>query len=257
MRNFAPMTKNIGIFTLLLLTLFSCAQQTTDGGGVLNAQAFEEKLNSTADKQVVDVRTPEEFATGNIPGAQLMNIFDDDFKSQLGKLDKDKPVFVYCKGGGRSAEAAGIMKEMGFKTVYDLKGGMMSWTNAGKAVEVKSANNNNEKPAAAVKLPNHLYSKAELDSAANASIPVLVDFYATWCAPCKRMAPVLEKLMEEFKGKVAIVKVDADAAKELCKELKIDGLPVVRTYKKGKEVGNKSGFQSEEELRALIAELLK
>ena len=63
-----------------------------------------------------------------------MNYNDDDFASQVEKLDKTKPVFVYCKRGGRSASAAEILKEKGFTKVYNLDGGITAWIDEGQEV---------------------------------------------------------------------------------------------------------------------------
>ena len=83
---------------------------------------------------VLDVRTPEEWVEGTIPKAKKMNYHDDDFATQIGSLDKTKPVFVYCKRGGRSASAAEILKENGFTKVYNLDGGITAWTEEGNEV---------------------------------------------------------------------------------------------------------------------------
>jgi len=78
------------------------------------------------------VRTPDEWASGTIKGATKMNFFDKDFNAQLEKLDKTKPVYVYCKSGGRSGKATKQMKKMGFTAVYNLVGGIGAWDAAGK-----------------------------------------------------------------------------------------------------------------------------
>jgi rhodanese-related sulfurtransferase len=77
------------------------------------------------------VRTPEEYAAGHLENAVNINLYDDDFKSQLEAIDKSKAVAVYCKVGGRSAKAADIIKEIGFTEVYDLEGGILNWEEKG------------------------------------------------------------------------------------------------------------------------------
>ena len=76
-------------------------------------------------------------------------------------------------------------------------------------------------------------------------IPVLVDFYADWCPPCKRMLPVMEKLAETWKGKVKIVKINVDNNQQLTQRYKISGIPDVRFFNKGKEVNKFTGFRDE------------
>ena len=94
----------------------------------------EELAAKKGELVVIDVRTPEEFASGHIEGALNINIFDENFKNKLEELDKTKAVSVYCKVGGRSAKAATVMKEMGFTEVYDLEGGIRNWNRSGMVI---------------------------------------------------------------------------------------------------------------------------
>ena len=91
-----------------------------------------EKLINQEPRQILDVRTPEEWAEGTIKDAQKMNFFDTNFQEQLDQLDKKKPVFVYCKSGGRSGQAAKQLETKGF-IVYNLSGGITAWKAAGKS----------------------------------------------------------------------------------------------------------------------------
>lgn len=83
---------------------------------------------------VLDVRTPGEWEEGTIADATKINYYDSDFAQQIEKLNKDEPVLVYCKKGGRSAGAAEILKEKGFTKVFNLEGGITAWKEAGKEV---------------------------------------------------------------------------------------------------------------------------
>lgn len=80
---------------------------------------------------VLDVRTPGEVAEGTIPGAVVIDINDADFESRVNELDRTKPVYVYCKAGGRSAQATEIMMKNKFSKVYNLDGGIMAWMDEG------------------------------------------------------------------------------------------------------------------------------
>ena len=97
----------------------------------VNVNDFEESMHVEAG-QVLDVRTPEEWAGGTIKGAIKMNFYDADFAEQINKLDKNKPIYVYCKAGGRSAKAADQLNKAGFKNVFNLLGGITAWNSAGK-----------------------------------------------------------------------------------------------------------------------------
>lgn len=126
--------KKIWFALFLLGTLSACqAQQGGKGNGgtasvrVLSVSEFKSVI---ADKnvQLVDVRTPGEYAQGHIQGAANINVNAGDFGSLASKLDKNKPVAVYCRSGVRSQTAAGILKELGFKKIYDLQGGFNAWS---------------------------------------------------------------------------------------------------------------------------------
>ncbi|MDN5421921.1 MAG: thioredoxin family protein, partial [Chryseobacterium sp.] len=84
--------------------------------------------------------------------------------------------------------------------------------------------------------------------------PVLVDFYAEWCAPCKKMEPYLKKMAAEMPDKVKILRIDADANTELCKELNVSALPVLKLYKNDKLVWDNLGFATEQEVKNKIAQ---
>ncbi len=76
---------------------------------------------------ILDTRTAEEFALNHIKGAKNIDIKSPDFTDRVGKLDKNGIYLAYCRGGVRSARAMNLMKEWGFKTVYNLGGGLMNW----------------------------------------------------------------------------------------------------------------------------------
>ena len=120
------------LFLLLTFSGLSCGSPEVQGQSKLNPNAFEALLAKDQTIQLVDVRTPEEYAAGHIDGALLIDYYDTDFAAQIGKLDKSKPVAVYCAAGGRSGSAAEQLIKMGYKKVYDLAGGMRAWRSAGK-----------------------------------------------------------------------------------------------------------------------------
>lgn len=120
----------LSIATFLLMAV-SCINQKQEGVVVASVDAFEQKMNEP-EVQLIDVRTDGEYAEGHIANATNIDVLQSDFKDKVANLDKEKPVMVYCKMGGRSAKAAGILKEMGFKDVTDLEGGYTAWKTSGK-----------------------------------------------------------------------------------------------------------------------------
>ena len=107
------------ILYFLVGSLSICKAQTT----TLTPQEFIAKAKTTKNAQLLDVRTPQEWVAGKIASSNCINVNDATFKQQIEKLDKNKPVFVYCAIGGRSSKAAPILQQAGFKYIYNLTGG--------------------------------------------------------------------------------------------------------------------------------------
>lgn len=82
--------------------------------------------------------------------------------------------------------------------------------------------------------------------------PVVVDVWATWCIPCRQMTPALDRVRDEFAGRVDVRKLDADSNPELVRELGVMGVPTMIVYRQGREVARRVGAQSEDRLRALF-----
>lgn len=130
--------------SVLLMSLYACSGNSNANATTQEViQQKEVIVDVTANQfkdliakegTILDVRTPEEWAEGTVPNAEKINYNDDDFATQIERLDKTKPVFVYCKRGGRSASAAEILKEKGFTKVYNLDGGITAWMDEGNEV---------------------------------------------------------------------------------------------------------------------------
>lgn len=110
-------------------------QQTGSDGTEQQAPAIQnigqtEALPMLNDTNVItiDVRTPGEVLEGYIDGADLFIDVNGDFKSQIATLDKSKTYLVYCRSGGRSTTAAKMMEAEGFNSIYNLDGGISSWS---------------------------------------------------------------------------------------------------------------------------------
>lgn len=92
----------------------------------IEAKKFEKRI-ARSHTQLVDVRTPAEYAEGHIADAVNADVLSNNFDAQLTELNKEKPVYIYCKSGKRSAQAADKLRELGFKKVIELKGGITAW----------------------------------------------------------------------------------------------------------------------------------
>ena len=97
----------------------------TKGFDSVDAARFAEVIESEQ-VQIIDVRTPEEFSNGHIPGAVNIDIDGEGFEAKVAQLDKSRPVAVYCRGGRRSKEAAEHMVSCGLE-VTELSDGILSW----------------------------------------------------------------------------------------------------------------------------------
>lgn len=116
---------------LIALILGSSAYAQTPGTHDVQVAEFETLIKG-GKGIILDVRTPKEFEEGHIDGAININYFLPDFNDQVAKLDKSKPIYVYCHTGSRSTKAMKIMSESGFTTVYNLVGGHVAWKAAHK-----------------------------------------------------------------------------------------------------------------------------
>jgi rhodanese-related sulfurtransferase len=229
--------KNV-IFVLLLFAAVSCQSQPGNADTKKSPDQFEQGIQS-GNIQVLDVRKATEFKTGHIKNALQADWTNkDQFFDRIQYVDKDRPVYIYCIAGGRSAAAAEWMRSNGYKTVIELSGGLLAWKNAGKPVEGSS----NEKQM----------TLEEYQASIPAGNTVLVDFGAEWCPPCVKMEPVLAAIKKDASLKFDFIKIDAGIHSELMKSMNIESIPVFIVYKNGKETWRKQGLVSQEELSAQL-----
>lgn len=124
----------IAFSALMLLFTTGCLSQSGNGSKTVAPDEFNTLLQSKKDGILLDVRTPAEYSDGHLANATNIDFRDARFDDAIGKLDKNKPVLVYCLSGGRSSAASEKLVAAGFKEVYNLKGGITSWRASGKPV---------------------------------------------------------------------------------------------------------------------------
>ncbi len=232
------MKKSI-LFLLISATVLSnsCINgQTQSSNTNLSATEFKKHIKQMPTAPIVDVRTSQEFAKGHLQNALNYNWNGNDFQNQISTLDKSKPVFVYCLSGGRSSSAADKMRSDGFIEVYELNGGIMKW----RAANLPETTNTTTSSTG--------ITKQQFDALLNSDKLVLIDFYADWCAPCKKMKPYLEKISKDMADKVVVIRINADDNRALCKEMKIDALPVLQLYKNKTLIWKNTGYIGKEEV---------
>ncbi len=217
---------------LISMLLINCNAQTKTS---LTADEFEMQVNNKDSIQLLDVRTPGEYYSGHIKNALQADWNDPkEFDRRIAYVDKDKPVYVYCLAGGRSAAAAVKMRNMGYKNVYELKGGINAWKAGNKTLEGKTT---------ALQMSIEAFNKS-----INSSHEVLVDFGAAWCPPCKLMEPVLKNIQVKNPGKFSLLKVDGGNDEDIMQQYKVTALPVFIIFRDGKPVWRKDGIVDEKEL---------
>ena len=225
------------LLTTTIFTFSSCSYgQTQTSNTNLNATEFAEKIKELPSAPILDVRTPDEFSKGHLQNAFNYNWNGNDFEKQISKLDKSKPVFVYCLSGGRSSSAANQMRSEGFSQVYELSGGIMKW----RAANLPETTNTTTSSTG--------MSKQQFEELINSNKLILIDFYADWCAPCKKMKPYLDEISKDMADKVVVIRINADDNQQLCKELKIDALPVLQLYKNKIMTWTNTGYISKKDV---------
>ena len=224
--------------SILVFSVFSCLSNQAQSQSVTVAE-FEKQLIATKGEQLIDVRTPQEFDRYRIPSAKNINVGSRDFRKEIEKLDKSKPVLIYCLSGNRSKTALAILREAGFKTIYELDRGINDWSRAGKSIDQDLSGKGE-------------MSSKEYEAIVSSEGYVLVDYYATWCAPCQKMLPIVEDLAKTHPGKFQLLTVDFDKNRLLAKEQKVASVPYLAVYKDGKKIWDRNGPASKEELMEIL-----
>ena len=94
--------------------------------------------------------------------------------------------------------------------------------------------------------------KRKFSELINRDEPVLIDFFATWCGPCKSLAPILEQVKDEVGEKATIIKIDVDKNQELANQYQVRGVPTMILFKNGKQLWRQSGVLQKSELVQLL-----
>lgn len=194
----------------------------------LSLDSFYSKIKSQKKPQIVDARTPEEFALNHIEGAVNFNLQSENYAQSVAKLDKSKPVFIYSIGAGRSVALEKELLKNGFSEAYSLEGGIANWIGNGKPFysNLKSK-----------------LSLAEFNKIIADNKTVLVDIGSKYCAPCKKVKPVLEDIRSEYGSNLKIVEIELEDSPQVIADLKtVKIFPTLILYQNGKIVFKKEGI---------------
>lgn len=237
------MKKRIIVPLAVAVMLFSaCSSGQQTGETLLGAADFRTQISATPEAVVLDVRTPQEYAGGHLRDALNIDWNDSGFDAGIAELDKQKTYFVYCLAGGRSAAAAERMREQGFGHVVELQGGILKWREAGlpETKEVGKISSGNDVVEG--------MTVEEFRSLLQDERYVLVDFYAEWCGPCKKMKPFLDEIAADHSDKVKVVRIDVDKNRELASAMRIEALPTLQIVKNSKMIWTKVGYADKGEI---------
>ncbi len=128
--------KKLSIILGLVFTIVLSSCEKEDKGDIQVITSEEmQTLLELEDVQFIDVRSEDEYKKGYIEGSQNIDFNSPTFDEDINKLDKTKPVILYCRSGGRSADCAKKLKDAGFVKIYDLKGGITQWQFQGFKVQ--------------------------------------------------------------------------------------------------------------------------
>jgi rhodanese-related sulfurtransferase len=178
---------------------------------------------------ILDVRTPQEVSSGAIENASTIDFYDHNFERKISKIQKEKTVYVYCKSGGRSSQAAKLLVKSGQAKVVNLSGGIMAW----QATQLPLILTSKKEDKSIQEL-----SISEFDTILSQNNLVLADFHTLWCMPCRKISPIIDQLKEK--------------CELLAESFEIKAVPTLILFKNSKEIWRHTGLISKEELTQLL-----
>ncbi len=235
--------KILKLSALVLVPLFFQTigfAQTQPKRDLLTFEQFEAKLKAAGkDAQILDARLPEEYTQNHLEGAVSFNIANKaDFEKESAKLKKDKPVFIYSIGNGRSGVLASDLRNNGFRDVTEIPGGLSKWIGLGKPV---------------VSTVGKGLSLPEYTASLKSDKLVLVDFGSRYCGSCKKLAPTIDAIKSEQAATLKVINIEAYENKDLVQQLGVVGLPTLILYRNNEVVWEKKGGATKAEIEKVLA----
>lgn len=232
--------KNITLALLSAMFFITCSAQQEKVE--LDAKTFSDSILANPNIIVLDVRTPGEYSKGFVNRAVNIDYNGSDFEQRIAKLDKNSEYYVYCLSGGRSSAAVQEMKKLGLHAT-ELKGGIMAWRKEGlPVVEVEEVTDK--------------ISRDDYQHLISGKL-VLVDFYAPWCGPCRKMEPYINELQEKYAGQAKIVRINIDENKNLAGGLGVMEIPVLKIFAEGSEKWDHRGLATKEAIEKALSEQMR
>jgi len=225
------------LFIALIFVFGIAISQEKSKQQLLPFEVFEKKLQAAGvDAQILDARSEEEYQQNHVKGAQ--NVPDEkQFQVLAAQLNKNKPVFIYSIGNGRSSILANRLIKSGFKNVYEFPGGLSKWIGLGKPL---------------ISTVGDGLSLAEFNDQLASDKLVLVEVSSRYCPGCKKLKPIVDEVSNSNPELLKLVNIEAYENKKLTKQLAVDRLPTLILYKGKEVVWKKQGISSKEEILAQL-----
>ena len=200
--------------------------------------SLDKVLNDT-DIIILDVRTSEEINAGYIPNSTFIDYYDKNFENKINLIDRSKKIYTLCKSGGRSVQAAEILSKNGFRNVYNLEGGFMRWKANKMPYDINLVNNDSSN--------SDSISEKSLDSLIKNNTNTLIYISTKWCSPCKKMEPIIDKLVDN-NSSLKVIKIDLDANNYAQERFDVKSLPAFVLYENNSVVWRKNGIIAYDDL---------
>ena len=229
---------NRALLFLIIIFFISCSNKNTLVYKKTDILSLDKILNDT-DIIILDVRTSEEINAGYIPNSTFIDYYDKNFENKINLIDRSKKIYTLCKSGGRSVKAAEILSKNGFRNVYNLEGGFMRWKANKMPYDINLVYNDSSN--------TDLISEISLDSLIKKNTNTLIYISTKWCSPCKKMEPIIDKLVDN-NSSLKVIKIDLDANTYAQARFDVKSLPALVLYENNSVVWHKNGIIAYDDL---------
>jgi len=229
---------NRALLFLIIIFFISCSNKNTLVYKKTDILSLDKILNDT-DIIILDVRTSEEINAGYIPNSTFIDYYDKNFENKINLIDPSKKIYTLCKSGGRSVKAAEILSKNGFRNVYNLEGGFMRWKANKMPYDINLVYNDSSN--------TDLISEISLDSLIKKNTNTLIYISTKWCSPCKKMEPIIDKLVDN-NSSLKVIKIDLDANTYAQARFDVKSLPALVLYENNSVVWHKNGIIAYDDL---------
>lgn len=214
--------------SLALLIATPVLAQSDSKEGIISVLAFTTLLKAETSPQLIDARSPEEFALNHIPNAVNFNLQSEGYESLVKGLSTTKPVFIYSIANGRSVALATDLRKRGFTQVHVLDGGIGAWTGNGNPLITTAQKG---------------LTLAEYNTIVASNKRVLVDIGSKFCGSCKKVKPILQELRKQHGDSLKIVEIELEESPQLIGALKtVTAFPYLILYEQGQVVLKRAGL---------------